>query len=68
VNSWETDGGRPAPEHAPGLRLVEMELAAAEAIERLAERLKAAGVEMVHDRDRIALHDPDRIPLAFEAA
>jgi catechol 2,3-dioxygenase len=68
VNSWETDGGRPAPAHAPGLRLVEMELGDEEAIERLAERLKAAGVEMVHDGDRVALHDPDRIPLAFEAA
>jgi catechol 2,3-dioxygenase len=68
VNSWETDGGRPAPEHAPGLRLVEMELVSEEAIERLARRLQAAGVEMVHDGDHVALHDPDRIPLAFEAA
>jgi hypothetical protein len=25
-------------------------------------------VEMVHDGDHVALHDPDRIPLAFEAA
>jgi catechol 2,3-dioxygenase len=68
VNAWETAGGRPAPEHAPGLRLVEMELGDGEAIERLARRLKAAGVEMVHDGDHVALHDPDRIPLAFEAA
>jgi catechol 2,3-dioxygenase len=68
VNSWETDGGRPAPEHAPGLRLVEMELGDEEAIERLARRLQGAGVEMVHDGNHVALHDPDRIPLAFEAA
>jgi catechol 2,3-dioxygenase len=68
VNAWETAGGRPAPDHAPGLRLVEMELGDEEAIERLARRLKEAGVEMVHDGDHVALHDPDRIPLAFEAA
>jgi catechol 2,3-dioxygenase len=68
VNSWDTEGGLPAPEQAPGLRLVEMELGDEEAIERLARRLKAAGVEMVHDGDHVALHDPDRIPLAFEAA
>jgi hypothetical protein len=45
-----------------------MELADEAAIERLALRLEAAGVEIVHDRGHVALHDPDRIPLAFEAA
>ena len=39
LNSWQSAGGRPAPDSAPGLRSVELELSDAEALGALERRL-----------------------------
>ena len=39
VNSWQSQGGQPAPDSAPGLRAVELELSDADALTALEHRL-----------------------------
>jgi catechol 2,3-dioxygenase len=72
LNSWQSQGGRPAPDSAPGLRQVELELSDAEALEALERRLAEAGNEAVGDASpvrenehRLAAHDPDGHALVF---
>jgi catechol 2,3-dioxygenase len=75
LNSWQSQGGRPAPDSAPGLRLIEFELSDAEAFGALERRREEpgdeAGVDSVSAReseDRLALHDPDGHALVFKDA
>jgi catechol 2,3-dioxygenase len=72
LNSWQSQGGRPAPDSAPGLRQIQLELGDAEALGALERRLAEAGNEAGGDASpvresegRIALHDPDGHALVF---
>lgn len=78
LNSWQSQGGQPAPDSAPGLRSVELELSDAAALEalerRLAETEDGSGARAEtggstsppHETDgRLALRDPDGNALAF---
>ena len=72
LNSWQSQGGRPAPDRAPGLRQVELELSDAEALRALERRLAEAGNEAGGDASpvreserRLAVHDPDDHALVF---
>jgi catechol 2,3-dioxygenase len=72
LNSWQSQRGRPAPESAPGLRQVQLELSDADALGALEHRLAEAGSEAGGDvspvresEGRLALHDPDGHALVF---
>jgi catechol 2,3-dioxygenase len=76
VNSWQSQGGRPAPDSAPGLRRVDVELSDAEALGALEHRLMEVGNEAGGgdpqpargSENRLALHDPDGHELVFKDA
>ena len=75
LNSWQSQGGRPAPDSAPGLRQVEFELSDAEALGALARRLVEVGNEtegdlpLARESERgLALRDPDGHELVFKDA
>jgi catechol 2,3-dioxygenase len=66
LNSWQSQGGRAAPDSAPGLRRVELELSDTRALEALERRLAETGVEVDRDSSpapesdkRLSLRDPD---------
>jgi catechol 2,3-dioxygenase len=66
LNSWQSQGGRAAPDSAPGLRRVELELSNTRALEALERRLAETGVEVDGDSSpapesdkRLSLRDPD---------
>jgi catechol 2,3-dioxygenase len=72
LNSWQSWGGRPAPDSAPGLRQVKFELSDVEALSALERRLAGAGNEPGGDASpvreserRLAVHDPDGHALVF---
>jgi catechol 2,3-dioxygenase len=74
LNSWQSQGGRPAPESAPGLRSIALELsdvAALQALERrLAEASRAGSSGALSPAretgdGRLALRDPDGHALTF---
>jgi catechol 2,3-dioxygenase len=72
VNSWQSQGGLPAPDSAPGLRRVDLELSDAEALGALERRLVGSGREIGEDAEpvrasegRLALRDPDGHALVF---
>ena len=79
VNSWHSQGGQPAPDSAPGLRLVELELSDADALAELERRLAGTGTHSppdspptdsspAHENDgRLALRDSDGHALTFRA-
>ncbi len=66
LNSWQSQGGRAAPDSAPGLRQVEFELSDTGALEALERRLAETGAEVDGDSSpapendkRLSLRDPD---------
>jgi len=72
LNSWQSQGGRPAPDSAPGLRRVDVELSDAEALDALERRLTdvenetGGGSSSARESDgRLAVHDPDGQALVF---
>lgn len=72
LNSWQSAGGRPAPDSAPGLRLVEFELSDAEALQAVARRFEdgdgtgGGDFSIARESDRsLALRDPDGHALVF---
>src|SRR5271166_1805220 len=72
LNSWQSQGGRPAPDSAPGLLQVELELSGADALGALERRLAGTGTGAGADsspvregEDRLALRDPDDHALVF---
>jgi catechol 2,3-dioxygenase len=72
VNSWQSQGGQPAPASAPGLRRIDIELSDTEALGALERRLAEGGKEIdrsslaAREADgRIAVHDPDGHALVF---
>jgi catechol 2,3-dioxygenase len=67
LNSWQSAGGRPAGEHAPGLRHIAFELAdedAVNAVANAAEQIEGAGARR-DDDERVELSDPDGHSLSF---
>jgi catechol 2,3-dioxygenase len=74
VNAWQSQGGQPAPDNAPGLRSVELELSDADALTALEQRLVRAEPEaktgghfsLASETDgSLTLHDPDGHALTF---
>jgi catechol 2,3-dioxygenase len=76
LNSWQSQGGRPAPEGAPGLRSVEFALSDHQALHALEQRAGEAWVERDSarpteregtgaDDEDLVLHDPDGQALVF---
>jgi catechol 2,3-dioxygenase len=75
VNSWQSQGGQPAPDSAPGLRAVELELSDADALTALESRLAEIGDEVDEgtspereSEGKLALRDPDGHALVFSDA
>jgi len=75
LNSWQSEGGRAAPDSAPGLRQVELELSDAGALEALERRLAEVGEEVSggllpvrESESHLALRDPDGHALMFSQA
>jgi catechol 2,3-dioxygenase len=75
VNSWQSQDGRPAPDSAPGLRSVELELSDAEALGALERRLAGAGAKTDAgpssargSNGSLSLRDPDGHALLFSDA
>jgi catechol 2,3-dioxygenase len=70
LNSWQSRGAGPAPDSAPGLRLVTFELGGDEALAALEERLDGAAggpVQFESRPGRVTVGDPDGHRLAFTA-
>jgi catechol 2,3-dioxygenase len=71
LNSWQSQGASPAPDSAPGLRLLDFELASPEAIDALERRLGELPSEPSRSRDSreddgsLSLRDPDGQLLGF---
>jgi catechol 2,3-dioxygenase len=72
VNSWQSQGGQPAPDSAPGLRAVELELSDADALQALERRFAEAeagtGGRSSPARETdgsLTLRDPDGHALVF---
>jgi catechol 2,3-dioxygenase len=69
LNSWQSRGAAPAPNSAPGLRRVELELSDPAAVDALERTLADAGSPAVADgrssEDGLAVRDPDGQLLAF---
>jgi len=69
VNSWQSPGGSPASDSAPGLRLVTFELGDEAALDALEGRLADTpdGPSGSREKDgALSLRDPDDQPLAFD--
>jgi catechol 2,3-dioxygenase len=68
LNSWESRGGAPAPESAPGLRRIEFALSGPDAIDELERAVADApsATNTAREPDgSLALRDPDGQLLAF---
>jgi catechol 2,3-dioxygenase len=68
LNSWQSQGGQPAPNTAPGLRRVEFELSDAGSVNAVERAIADAGPSTRAARDedgRLALRDPGGHTLAF---
>jgi catechol 2,3-dioxygenase len=70
LNSWESRGGEPAPDSAPGLRRVEFQLSDADAVNAVERALADAATPTVTSREQdesLSLRDPDGQLLVFDA-
>jgi catechol 2,3-dioxygenase len=74
LNSWQSQRGAPAPDSAPGLRLIDFEVAEPAALEALADelgrgapeaRVEGGPASALATVERLSLRDPDDVPLAF---
>jgi len=68
LNSWQSQGGQPAPNTAPGLRRVEFELSDAGSVNAVERAIADAQLSTRAARDedgRLVLRDPDGHSLAF---
>jgi catechol 2,3-dioxygenase len=69
LNSWQSAGAAPAPDNAPGLREVQVELGGG-AVEELERRLReTAGEDVVEDgtNGHLSVRDPDGQLLTFRS-
>jgi catechol 2,3-dioxygenase len=62
LNSWQSQGGRPAPDSAPGLRQVELELSDAAALGALERRLAEFGAKAGGDSRPVATPESELEP------
>jgi catechol 2,3-dioxygenase len=70
LNSWQSRGGSPPPDSAPGLRLVEFEFGGANGLAALERRLTDAPGGPLASREeqqRLSVSDPDGHRLAFSS-
>lgn len=58
LNSWESRGGAPAPENSAGLREFSLLLPSREEVEKVAERVTAAGYAAQDTGGSVLLRDP----------
>jgi catechol 2,3-dioxygenase len=58
MNTWQSAGAGAPPPGAVGLRNFEITLPNAQELERVLERVNAAGVEVQEDHDGYLIHDP----------
>ncbi len=68
LNSWQSHGADGAPDTAPGLRRVELELSDTDALDALERTLAEAGTQPAVARDssdELAVRDPDGQLLSF---
>jgi catechol 2,3-dioxygenase len=71
LNSWQSQGAGPAPDSAPGLRLVEFDLSDPDGLDALERGVADAApsssqMELVREQDgRLSLRDPDGQMLSF---
>ncbi len=67
LNSWQSAGGAPAPDAAPGLRRIDFELSGNSALDQLEQRILKASPNAVRERDEDALlvADPNGERLRF---
>jgi catechol 2,3-dioxygenase len=71
LNSWESRGGQPTPQNAPGLRSVAFELSNADAVNALERGLADSGLAQGSAREAdggLSLNDPDAQLLRFGVA
>jgi catechol 2,3-dioxygenase len=66
LNSWQSAGGRPAGEHAPGLRGVLFGLSGEQALAELASAAERSGEPQLRD-GTVSISDPDGHALSFLA-
>ncbi len=70
LNSWESRGGAPAPDSAPGLRRVQFQLSGADAVDAVERNLADSGLAPGAKRAQdgaLSLSDPDAQLLRFDA-
>ncbi len=67
LNSWQSEGGGPADDTAPGIRRIVFELSSPEAVERLERGVADAAAGSVREdgSDELTLMDPDGELLSF---
>jgi catechol 2,3-dioxygenase len=72
LNSWQSQDGQPAPNSAPGLRLVEFELGDPDALatveHRLAEAEAGENTSVTREDGHLTLRDPDDQLLTFSSS
>jgi catechol 2,3-dioxygenase len=69
LNSWQSAGGAPAPEHAPGLRAIDFRLSGRDALQQLAASTTRLGGGASRDEQgALVLRDPDGQLLRFTAS
>jgi catechol 2,3-dioxygenase len=66
LNSWQSAGGAPAGEHAPGLRAVRFELDGEQALAELESAAEQTGTAQQRD-GAVSVSDPDGHALSFRA-
>ncbi|WP_216320461.1 VOC family protein [Deinococcus aestuarii] len=68
LNTWQSEGGRPAPENTARLLGVHVGLPSAADVDRLAEHLRAAGVPSTRTQGGLDVRDPSGNRLIFGAS
>lgn len=65
LNTWQSEGGMPAPENNARLEGVHLQVPAAPDLEALAQRLQAAGTAFTQKADSLEVRDPSANLLSF---
>jgi catechol 2,3-dioxygenase len=68
LNSWQSAGGEPADERAPGLLAVDLELSGRGELDALRERLRGFDAPAEQDGELLSVRDPDGQLLRFGSA
>lgn len=68
LNTWQSEGGQPAPANTARLERVKLQLPNETSLDQLAGRLEAAGVAFERDGRQLEVRDPAGNRLHFSAA